>query len=375
MSTGTGTAIAGSGPDGEVSLQDCTVLVVDDDEASRQWFQVCLEADGYRAICVDSGLAALEKVAELRPDLILLDVLMPGMDGFETTRRLKCLRSTRAVPVILATSLNDRRARLEGLEAGAEDFLSKPVDPTELTVRVRNLLRLKRYTDMLQQYNRELEQKVLDKSREVRQQCIDTVLALTRAAEFRDEQTGTHVGRISHYTVVLAEQLGMAPQFRDEIYYASPMHDIGKLAIPDHILLKPGGFNAAEWTVMQSHTTLGKRILEGYHSPFLEMGMDIAQYHHEHWDGSGYPFGLAGEGIPLSSRVMAICDVYDALRSERPYKHAQTHVDTLQIIREGDSRTRPEHFDPEVLTAFYAVQDRFAEIYAQTAALPMDRTD
>ncbi len=353
---------------GVSSLAARKVLIVDDDSSIRDWLRACLEGEAYQVQEAASGAQALLQVAEFRPDLILMDIRMPGMDGIETTRRLKALRGTQTVPVIMVTSLHGREDRLASLQAGAEDFLTKPLDPVELTVRVRNLLRIKCYNDMLLARNRLLQEEVLEKTREVRQQCIDTVLTLTRAAEYRDENTGNHVSRISHYCVALAEALGLDQTFREHIFYASPMHDIGKLAIPDQILLKPGPFTREEWIVMQSHTTLGKSILEGRHSPYLEMGMDIAQSHHECWDGSGYPHGLKGEEIPLCSRLMAICDVYDALRSQRPYKQAMAHDQAISIMRQGDGRTRPEQFDPEVLQAFIGIHEQCREIYDEESA-------
>lgn len=304
--TGSAEPLHPSPSDDSPPLNGRRVLVVDDDGDSREWLRVCLESERYRVLTASSGMEALEQVARHRPDLVLMDVLMPVMDGFEATRRLKQYRGTRDVPVVMVTRLNDRDARLRGLDAGAEDFLSKPIDPVELTVRVRNLLRMKLSGDILRQRNRTLEREVLYKTREARQHCIDTVLTLTRAAEYRDEQTGNHVSRISYYCVELAEQMGLDDGFREQIFYASPMHDIGKLAIPDHILLKQGPLSPDEWEVMKRHARLGRDILEGHRSPYLEMGKDIALCHHECWDGSGYPQGLAGEDIPLADRKSVV---------------------------------------------------------------------
>jgi cyclic di-GMP phosphodiesterase len=196
---------------------------------------------------------------------------------------------------------------------------------------------------------------------------VETINTLMRAAEFRDDETGAHVKRISYYTRVLAEHIGMDNEFCDTIFYASPMHDIGKIGISDNILLKPGGFEPAEWEIMKSHPVIGGKILEGNSSPYLMMGREIALGHHERWDGGGYPDGLKGEANPLPARIMQLADVYDALRSKRPYKAAFTHAKTMRIIVKGDDRTKPSHFDPAVLAAFVSCASKMAEIFATSS--------
>jgi len=341
------------------------ILVVDDDEHHCSLLRIFLEAEGYTAREAGNGAEAYACVDQQCPDLILLDVMLPDTDGFEITRRLKQNKDTAGIPIVMVTALDDRAARLRALEAGVEDFLTKPVDRSELVVRVRNLLTVKHYADFLRHHNRLLERQVDEKTQQVRQQCIATVLTLARAAEYRDETTGDHVNRISHYTVALAELLGLDSEFRDQIFYASPMHDIGKLAIPDHILLKPGLLTKNEWAIMKTHTTLGREILRNQHSPYLEMGSEIAVSHHEYWDGSGYPLGLKGEAIPLAARIMVICDVYDALRSKRPYKQIISHEETLEIMRTGDLRTRPNQFDPQIFDVFMTHHSQFEQIYLE----------
>ena len=341
------------------------ILVIDDDDHHRRLLNIYLEAEGYAAREAASGAEALARIAQQRPDLILLDVILPDINGFEITRLLKSNKDTAGIPVVMVTGLDDRAARLRGLSAGAEDFLTKPVDRSELVVRVRNLLTVKHYADFLRHHNRLLERQVDEKTLQVRQQCIATVMTLARAAEYRDETTGDHVSRISHYTVALSELLGLDSEFRDQIFYASPMHDIGKLAIPDHILLKPGLLTKNEWEIMKTHTTLGREILLNQHSPYLEMGSEIALSHHEYWDGSGYPQGLKGEAIPLAARIMVICDVYDALRSKRPYKLLQSHSDALETMRSGDYRIRPSQFDPQIFDVFMNHHAQFEQIYLE----------
>jgi putative two-component system response regulator len=290
-------------------------------------------------------------------------VMMPGMSGHEVAARLKQDERTRNIPIIMVTALDDRESRLLALKAGAEEFLNKPVDRSELWVRVRNLLRLKEYQNSLATHNAMLEQQVAERTEQLADAYRETVYAMVSAAEYKDEDTGAHVQRISFYCLELAEQLGMTKDFCDTIFYASPMHDIGKIAIPDAVLLKPGSFTPQEWSVMKAHCALGAQILARGKSPYLQMGAEIALNHHERWDGGGYPNGIKGEDIPISARIMNICDQYDALRSKRPYKPALPHDKAFEIITVGDGRTMPGHFDPRVLAAFTAIAGRLHDVY------------
>ncbi|MDP1634073.1 MAG: response regulator [Gallionellaceae bacterium] len=339
------------------------ILVVDDEVRNVKLLETLLHAEGYATIVARNGREALALAAAEKPDLILLDVMMPDMDGFETVARLKADPKTKQVPVIMVTALDDRDSKLRALEAGAEEFLSKPIDRADLTVRVRNLLRLKEYNDFLANHNRILDEQVRERTAQLEGAHRDTVFTLVRAAEHKDEETGHHVRRISHYCKALAEAMDLPADFSDAIFHASPMHDIGKIGIPDYVLLKPGGFTSDEWDVMRTHCALGASILASGTSPYTRMGAEIALSHHERWDGSGYPNGLMGETIPLAARIMQICDVYDALRSQRPYKPPIDHARSVQIITVGDGRTQPEHFDPAVLAGFALQADRFAVIY------------
>lgn len=345
------------------------VLVVDDDPRNREYLRLLLETEGHAVLEAADGTDAVERARGERPDLILLDAMMPGKDGFQVVRELKSGDSTRSIPVIMVTALDDRAARMRALDCGAEEFLSKPLDRAELWMRVRNLLRLKHYSDLLELHNRTLEQQVRERSAQLSASHLDTIYTVMRAAEFRDQETGAHIKRISYYSRELARRLGMDSGFVDTIFHASPLHDVGKIGIPDHILLKPGPLDGGERAVMQTHTSLGARILTqgDSASAYLRMGADIALSHHERWDGSGYPTGLAGEAIPLSARIMAICDVYDALRSRRPYKQPMPHDQAMRIILRGDGRTLPGHFDPSVLDAFAGSQALVEAIYAEHA--------
>ena len=342
-----------------------TILIVDDKPNYIRLIEEILKPDGYRTLSVSSGNEALTTVAQQQPDLILLDVVMPDMDGYYVAGKLKLDPITKNIPIIMVTELSDRNSSLIGLNTGVEEFILKPVDSAALRLRVKKMLRLKEQSEFLHQHNHILERQVRTRTDELHASHVETIFALTRAAEHRDDDTGAHVRRISHYSRHLAETLGMDDDYCDMIHYASPMHDIGKIGIPDHILLKPSAHTADEFEIMKSHCVVGADILLGCDSPYMKMGAEIAMSHHERWDGSGYPARLAGERIPLPARIMGICDVYDALRSKRPYKPAFDHDKAMEIIVNGDGRTLPEHFDPAVLDAFKHCGRRFDEIYQE----------
>jgi cyclic di-GMP phosphodiesterase len=343
------------------------ILVADDEEHNVCLLEAILQADGYETIAARNGTEALSLAVKKLPDLILVDVLMPDIDGFETVSRLKDDPRTKTIPVIMVTALDDRESKLRALEAGAEEFLSKPVDLADVTIRVRNLLRLKAHSDFLVNYNETLAEQVSERTAQLEDAYREMVFTLVRAAEYKDEETGHHVRRISFYCRLLAAGMGMTDEFNNAIYLSSPMHDIGKIGVPDHILLKPGEFSPEEWEIMKTHCAMGASILSSGRSPYTAMGAEIALNHHERWNGGGYPNGRKGEEIPLAARIMQICDVYDALRSRRPYKLPLDHVRAVNIITEGDGRTKPDHFDPAVLACFLTQAGRFAAIYDQFA--------
>ena len=339
------------------------ILVVDDTEIARRLLETLLQSEGFITLSAENGERALQLAESELPDLILLDLMMPGMDGFTVAHRLKSNPETKAIPIIVVSALEDRESRMRGLEAGAEEYLTKPVDRMDLRIRVRNLLRLKEFSDFLKDHNRLLEAEVQARTKDLQNAFVESIFTLMRASEYRDDETGAHVKRISYYTKVLAEAIGMDEEFCERIFYASPMHDIGKIGIPDHILLKPGSFTPEEWEIMKTHTSIGHDILSGNSSPYLQMGQEIALNHHERWCGGGYPRDIKGEEIPLPARIMQLADVYDALRSKRPYKEAFSHEKTVEIITQGDGRTDPSHFDPKLLEAFKQCVDKFAEIF------------
>jgi len=350
------------------------ILIVDDEAPNRFVLAEMVRDLGHEVEEVEDGVAALAMV-KLDIDLVLCDVNMPGMDGFEVVRRIREDAETADLPIIQVTAVADRDARLRAVKAGANDFIAKPVELTELRVRLGAQLRIKEQRDALRQYQGELERKVEQRTTQLRealdemasaqrqthQAHLDTIRRLAIAAEYKDEDTADHIDRMSGYCELLARGLNLPPGEVETILHASPMHDVGKMGIPDGILLKPGRLDDEEWRVMQTHTTVGARILEGSDSALLEAGRVIALSHHERWDGTGYPNGLSGDAIPLSGRLCAVADIFDALTSERPYKKAFPNEDAYEIIREG----RGQHFDPQLVDIFFANVGEVEAIQAQ----------
>jgi putative two-component system response regulator len=346
-----------------VTGENGRVFVVDDEVLLRTAVVRILEGEGYSVLEFGSGRAMIEAAMADPPDAILLDLVMPGMDGFEATRRLKAEERTKHIPVIVITGCEDRASRIRALECGAEEYLNKPIDRQELRMRLRNILKLKLYSDLLADHAKTADHLIKGATIRLREAYRDITYTLTRAAEYRDEDTGAHVRRVAHYAWEIASFLGMENSFIDEVFYAAPMHDVGKIGVPDSILLKEGPLTDEEWTLMRCHTIFGHGILKNGRTPFTRMGAEIALSHHERWDGSGYPNRLEGDDIPLSGRIMNICDQYDALRSKRPYKPAFTHRKALETLSKGDGRTLVSHFDPAIHTAFLRCATRFEEIF------------
>ena len=342
------------------------VLIVDDEVRVTRLLEAQLANEGYSLASVNSGSAALAEIEREPPDIVLLDLTLPDVDGLQVAGKLKMDARTKHVPIVAMTEVSDRSRRVAAFNMGVEDVLAKPVDRAELWVRVRNLLRLKEYQNLLADQNASLERQVAERTEKLKAAHKETIFTLVKAAEFHDDEGGTHVQRISHYCRTLAETLGLDCEFVDGIFHASPMHDIGKIAIPEAVLLKPEPLTEQEWTVMRSHCTHGAKILGRGQSPYLKMAAEIALNHHENWDGSGYPNGLTADSIPLAARIMHIADHYDALRSKRPYKDAWSHERAHDALLRGDGRSRPGHFDPELLMSYLRVAELWRIIYEET---------
>ena len=353
-----------------------TVLVVDDTPDNIALISGLLK-DLYRVKIANCGEKALRIArSETPPDLILLDIMMPERDGYEVCSRLQADAATREIPVIFLTAKTEERDETRGLDLGAMDYVTKPISPPILLARVRNHLELKSARDSLRERNSFLEGEVLIRTREVAAVQDATILAMASLAETRDNETGNHIRRTQLYLKLLAEKLRRHPRFRalldcdrtiDLLFKSAPLHDIGKVGIPDAILLKPGRLEPWEFEIMKRHTTLGRDAIAvaerslALELPFLKHAKEIAYSHQEKWDGSGYPQGLSGDEIPISARIMALADVYDALVSRRVYKQAFSHDTAVDIISAG----KGNHFDPDMVDAFLDLSDEFMTIAAR----------
>ncbi|TXH87909.1 MAG: two-component system response regulator [Rhodoferax sp.] len=361
--------------------QKPTILVVDDTPANLSLMTSLLKGR-YRVKVANGGEKALElaRMAPM-PDLILLDIMMPGMSGYDVIKQLRAEVATRHIPVVFLTAMSSTEDETVGLELGAADYITKPITPAVVLARVRTQLENKAAADFLRDQASFLENEVASRTVELGALQDVTILAMASLAETRDSDTGNHIRRTQHYVRVLARQVQEHPRFGyflDDatialLFKSAPLHDIGKVGIPDRILLKPGRFTPEEFEVMKTHTTLGRDAIAaaekqlGKEVDFLRHAKDIALYHQEKWDGSGYPEGLSGDAIPISARLMAVADVYDALISRRVYKDGMPHEKAVDIIREG----RGTHFDPDLVDAFLDVQEEFravAQRYADSDA-------
>lgn len=350
------------------------ILIVDDLPSNIKILATVLKED-YQIIVAKDGFEALERAyAAPQPELILLDIVMPEMNGFEVCRRLHNDPKTSNIPVIFVTGQTKETDEALGFEVGGVDYITKPFSRATVKARVRTHVELKRHRDQLEDEvdtrTKALRLAVenLDATRRIiKTAYTEAIFTLTRASEFKDEDTGEHLNRVGLYARELAIVMDLDDDFIDTIFHAAPMHDLGKVGIPDSIQLKPGKLTTEEWEIMKSHTTLGGKILEGSTSPYLKMGQEIAIAHHERWDGTGYPHGLKGEEIPFAARIMNIADQYDSLRSKRPYKPALDHETVFLILTEGDGRTMPGHFDPAVLDAFKQAATKFRDIFTASA--------
>ncbi|MGO9112466.1 MAG: HD domain-containing phosphohydrolase [Thermoguttaceae bacterium] len=372
----------------ETLSQTAKVMIVDDEPLIVKSVQKHLKLAGYRHFVTSTdSRPVMEMVSVELPDVILIDVMMPFVNGLQILRQLREDEQLAHIPTIVLTAADTEQTKIEALELGAEDFLSKPVNAAELIVRVRNALLVKAHHDHLKNYAQELEQQVRRRTAEVAASRLELIHCLARTAEFRDNETGRHVVRVGRYAEIIARELGMDEQSIELLGHAAPLHDMGKVGIPDSILLKSDKLTPDEFEIMQkhsiygqrtfepmseddwqtfkSHTFMGEVIMNARSSPIITMAAKIALTHHEKWDGTGYPVGLKGEDIPLVGRITAVADVFDALSSARPYKPAFELDRCFSIMQEG----RGTHFDPKVLDAFLACREAVTQIHVVLADL------
>jgi response regulator RpfG family c-di-GMP phosphodiesterase len=341
------------------------VVIVDDTPTNVTLMQALVgKLDGCRPVSFTESATGLDWCLANEPDLIIVDYMMPAPDGLEFIRRLREVHRISEVPVLMVTADHEKQVRYSALESGATDFLTKPIDRIEFQSRVRNMLALRRAHIVVAKRAAILAEEVAKATEVIYAREQETILRLSRAAEFRDPETGAHILRMSHYAQLIAAKLGMSQEFQRMLLSAAPMHDVGKLGTPDHILLKPGRLTSEEYEVMKNHTCIGHEILKGSSSPALQLAATIALTHHEKFDGSGYPEGLAEDSIPIEGRIVAVADVFDALTSVRPYKEAWDLPRAIEFLKEGSGT----HFDPRCVTAFLqdwdsvlAVRERFKD--------------
>lgn len=351
-----------------------TILAVDDTLANIEVVKGVLSQDYVVQVAL-KGEVALKIVDKHKPDLILLDIMMPEMDGFEVCQVLKANPETQDIPIIFLTAKSQEEDETKGLALGAVDYITKPISPPILQERVKNHLLLKQSKDFLAKQNEVLEERVIERTTQLAELQDVAMVAMGALAESRDPETGNHIRRTQHYVKALATELAKLPKYADflqpdvitSLYKSAPLHDIGKVGVVDSILLKPGKLTDEEFEEMKNHTTYGRDAIVAAETSmdradnFLTFAKEIAYSHHEKWDGSGYPQGLSGEDIPLSARLMAVADVYDALISKRVYKPPFTHEKAISIISEG----RGSHFDPQMVDSFLDIAEQFNQI-AQT---------
>jgi len=348
-----------------------TIMIVDDTPANLKMLEAMLRGQGYRVVAFPKGEMAVNGAFRNPPDLILLDIRMPEMDGYEVCRIIKTDERLRDTPIIFISALRETIDIIKAFNVGGVDYIAKPFRFEEVQARVEIHLKLRHMQQELERHNLNLQELVDEQVKEISEAHMSMIFAMAKLAESRDDDTGKHLERVQSYCLTLAEHMVEDPRFKgyigkrfvENLFYASPLHDIGKVGIADSILLKPGKLTPEEYEIMKTHTVIGARTLEAVrekypNNDFINMGIEIARSHNEHWDGSGYPDGLTGEEIPLSARIMAIADVYDALRSRRIYKPPYTHVETTEIIKSEAG----SHFDPKLVDIYASLEDQFRDI-------------
>ncbi len=346
-----------------ISLQqifNARILIIDDQKLHSLFLKEILQHEGYKNVfCLMDPLKAISTSKEYHPDLIILDLFMPQLDGFQVMEQLHGFRLEHYLPILAISADKSSIIRLRALQSGATDFLDKPFESVEILIKIRNMIELRILHNQIASQNKLLEFKVEERTKELRYTQYDIIRRLAQAAEFRDGDTGIHIIRMSQYAKKLGEALDLSALECDLLHHASPLHDVGKIGIPDSILLKPGKLTAEEFEIMKTHTTIGAKILAGSESPVMKLAEVIALTHHERWDGKGYPYGLKMDEIPFVGQICSICDVFDALTSSRPYKEAWSIEDTVEEIK----RMRNFSFNPKIVDRFLEILPEIRNIY------------
>ncbi len=340
------------------NILGANILIVDDQATNTILLERILKKAGYNNLYTTTdSREAVPMYIEHNVDLLLLDIRMPHMDGFDVMSKLQDIFIDDYLPILVLTAELTSETRSKALGKGAKDFLTKPFDQLEILQRIQNILEVRLLYKQVKQQNQELEARVKQRTLQLENSRLEIIRRLGMAAEYKDNETGNHVLRMSKFAELLAKAAGFSDDYAEKIQYAAPMHDIGKIGIPDRVLLKPGKLDEEEWAIMQTHVDIGAKILSESDSEIMIMARNIALTHHEKWDGSGYPNGLSGENIPIEGRICALCDVFDALTSERPYKQAWSIEKAVAWIKEESGR----HFDPELVGLFITILDQVLE--------------